>query len=75
MEQSYNTVPNVISCKDLDYLSDMFNWNYGAYKTNFNASKSVNDEELSMILQKASNVFQVNITKILNIINNGGSNE
>ena len=75
MGQSYNTVPNVISCKDLDYLSDMFNWNYGAYKTNFNASKSVNDEELSMMLQKASNVFQGNMTKILNIINEGGSNE
>ena len=75
MQETYNAVPNIISSKDLDYLSDMFNWHYGAYKTNFNASKSVNDEELSMILQKASNVFQGNMTKILNIINNGGSNE
>ena len=75
MKQTYNEVPNVISSKDLDYLSDMFNWNYGAYKTNFNASNSVSDEELSGVLQKASNVFHSNMIKILNIINNGGNNE
>ena len=74
MQQTYNEVPNIISCKDLDYLSDMFNWNYGAYKTSLNASNSVNDEELSSVLQKVSNVFHSNMTKILNILNEGGSN-
>ena len=41
MENNFNTVPNMISCKDLDYLSDMFNWNYGAYKSSSNAINSV----------------------------------
>ena len=71
----YKCVPKIISCKDLDYLSDMFNWNYGAYKTNFNASTSVQDEEISMMISNASNIFYANMTKILNIINNGGNNE
>ena len=71
----YNEVPNIITSKDLDYLSDMFNWNYGAYKTSLNASNSVNDEELSSVLQKATNIFHSNMTKVLNIINNGGNNE
>ena len=75
MNKTYSEVPNIISCKDLDYLSDMFNWNYGAYKTSLNASNSVSDEELSKMLQKASNIFHTNMTKILNIINNGGNNE
>ena len=75
MQQTYNEVPNIISTKDLDYLSDMFNWNYGAYKSSLNASNSVNDEELSKVLLKASNIFHSNLTKILNIINNGGNNE
>ena len=75
MNKTYSEVPNIISCKDLDYLSDMFNWNYGAYKTSLNASNSVNDEGLSKMLQKASNIFHTNMTKILNIINNGGNNE
>ena len=28
----YNEVPTIITGKDLDYLSDMFNWNYSALK-------------------------------------------
>ena len=28
---NYEVVPNIISCKDLDYLSDMFEWNYNAF--------------------------------------------
>ncbi|MBE6139714.1 MAG: hypothetical protein E7174_04395 [Firmicutes bacterium] len=75
MQETYSRVPNIISSKDLDYLSDMFNWNYGAYKTSLNAANSVSDEELSLMLQKASNVFHSNMTKVLNIINNGGNNE
>lgn len=74
MQETYSEVPNIISSKDLDYLSDMFNWNYGAYKTSLNAANSVNDENLSSVLQKASNVFHRNMTKVLNIIN-GGNNE
>lgn len=75
MQETYSRVPNIISSKDLDYLSDMFNWNYGAYKTSLNAANSVSDEELSLMLQKASNIFHSNMTKVLNIINNGGNNE
>ena len=25
---NYNKVPEMIAAKDLDYLSDMFNWNF-----------------------------------------------
>ena len=74
MQETYNAVPNIISSKDLDYLSDMFNWNYGAYKSSLNASNSVTDEELNNILLKASNIFHSNMSKVLNIIT-GGSNE
>ena len=75
MENNYNAVPNMISCKDLDYLSDMFNWNYGAYKSSSNAINSVSDSEIKDMLNKASNVFQGNISRILNILNGGGNNE
>ncbi len=75
MEENYQEVPNIISGKDLDYLSDMFNWNYGAYKSSYSGSKMVNDEELKAMLEKASNIFHSNMTKILNILNNGGNYE
>jgi len=75
MNINYEQVPNIISSKDLDYLSDMFNWNYGAYKTNFNAKDSVTDLEIKSILERAAIIFHGNMTNILNIINNGGNNE
>ena len=75
MKNNFNTVPNMISLKDLDYLSDMFNWNYGAYKSSSNAINSVSDSEIKDMLNKASNVFQGNISRILNILNGGGNNE
>ena len=74
MQETYNEVPNIISSKDLDYLSDMFNWNYGAYKSSLNASNSVTDEELNNLLLKASNIFHSNMSKVLNMIT-GGNNE
>lgn len=74
MQETYNAVPNIISSKDLDYLSDMFNWNYGAYKSSLNASNSVTDEELNNLLLKATNIFHSNMSKVLNIIQ-GGNNE
>ena len=72
---NYEEVPSIISCKDLDYLSDMFTWNYGAYKSAYNAVSSVEDEELSKQLEKSSNIFYESMQKILTILNEGGSNE
>ncbi len=72
---NYEEVPNIISCKDLDYLSDMFTWNYGAYKKTYNAVQNVEDEELNKQLEKASNIFYETMQKVLNILNEGGNNE
>lgn len=62
----YKLVPNMISCKDLDYLSDMFNWNYGAYKMIVNLE--VMDEEIKSVFNKASEMFLNNMREILNIL-------
>ena len=67
-------VPTMIGSKDLDYLSDMFNWNYGAYKSSVGAINSVTDEELKDMLTKVSNIFNANMTNVLNILK-GGANE
>lgn len=75
MNIEYNEVPNIISGKDLDYLNDMFNWNYGAYKSSYNASNNVEDVEIKDILVRASNIFYNDMNMVLNILNNGGSNE
>ena len=72
---NYNSVPNIITGKDLDYLSDMFNWHYGAYKSTVNAVSEVNDEEIKNMLNNASEIFMNGMNAILKILNSGVNNE
>ena len=72
---NYEVVPNIISGKDLDYLSDMFEWNYGALKQMNSSISSVNDDEIKKVMEKAYNIFENNLNLVLSILNEGGSNE
>lgn len=72
---NYEKVPNIITGKDLDYLSDMFNWNYTTYKNTFNAINEVNNEEIKDVLTRASDMFYNNMNVVLNILNSGVNNE
>ena len=71
----YNEVPTIITGKDLDYLSDMFNWNYSALKKMNVAVNQVKSEEIKEILTKGYNLFQNNLNLVLSLINEGGTNE
>lgn len=71
--ENYNVVPNIITGKDLDYLSDMFNWNYSGYKEMFNSLENIKDEEVKNMISKVSDILYDNMTNILNIL--GGSYE
>ena len=71
----YEKVPNIITGKDLDYLSDMFNWNYGAFKSNYNAINEVTNKEIKNILDKSTNIFKDTIMNVLSILASGGANE
>ena len=74
MNEQYKTVPFVLSSKDLDYLKDLFNWNYGAYKTNLNAKPNVKDPELVAALDKTINAFYQTMNQTINILSEGESN-
>ncbi len=69
--QNYTEVPNIITGKDLDYLSDMFNWNYSSYKKTINSKEQITDAEIFALLEEASGIFYNNLTKILNILQGG----
>jgi len=71
---TYNEVPNIITGKDLDYLSDMFNWNYEGLKKTNTALSNIEDEEIKQTLQKGYDLFKNNLNVILSIINEGGTN-
>ena len=72
---NYEQVPDIISNKDLDYLVDMFNWNYLAYKKIVNYIDMVNNLEIEEIMEKAGNNFNENMQEILDILKQGGNNE
>lgn len=72
---TYNEVPNILTGKDIDYLSDMFNWNYLALKKTNDSKTKVQDEEIINILDKSYNIFKNNLNVILSILNEGGNNE
>lgn len=74
MNTNYNSVPNIIADKDLDYLIDMFNYNYGAYKSNINAVNNVTDEEIKTLLNKVCDIFYENMNFVINILNNEVNN-
>lgn len=71
--ENISVVPNIISSKDLDYLSDMFNWNYGAYKSTYNSLNSINDEEIKSMVERVVTLFHSNMIDVLDIL--GGNNE
>lgn len=73
--KNYAEVPNIITGKDLDYLSDIFTWNYNAYKKTINAKKQIQDEEIMSIFEEAANSFYDNLSEVLQILSQGGSNE
>ena len=68
-----NVVPNIISGKDLDYLSDMFNWNYTGYKELYNTLENISDNEVKTMISRVSEVLYNNMTNILNVL--GGTYE
>ena len=73
--QNYNEVPNILTSKDLDYLNDIFTWNYSAYKKSINNKSKVQNEEILQIINEAESTFYNNLTKTINILSEGGQNE
>ena len=71
----YMEVPsNILTGKDLDYLSDMFAWNYGAHKKMNNSVGQVTDQEIVTVMDKAASIFDQNLNTVLSILG-GVSNE
>ncbi len=71
----YMEVPsNIFTGKDLDYLSDMFQWNYGAYKKMKNSVDKVLDQEIISVMDKAIELFDHNLNTVLSVLG-GALNE
>lgn len=70
---NFDEVPaNILTGKDLDYLSDMFEWNYTALKKTDNACDMIDDEEIVSVFEKAVSLFDDNLNSVLNILESRG---
>ena len=66
--QNYSEVPSVISGKDLDYLSDMFNWNFNAFKLINDFKEKVSGEEIKDLMERVCETHKENLSAVLNIL-------
>ena len=75
MNEQYMEVPtNILTGKDMDYLSDMFEWNYEALKKKNEGVNNVNDEEILSLLERGKNLFDSNLNTVLENLNEIGGN-
>lgn len=75
MNEQYMEVPtNILTGKDMDYLSDMFEWNYEALKKTNEGVNNVNDEEILSLLERSKNLFDSNLNTVLENLNEIGGN-
>ena len=63
---------NIITGKDLNYLNDIFVWNYNAWKSSNFYSGYIEDSDLSKIYDEALNLFDNNLNEVLDILSNPG---
>jgi len=61
---------DIISCKDLMYIKDMFNWNYTALKEINHFINEVEKEEIKDILEEVFNMHYENCVKCIAILQN-----
>lgn len=72
MNKMKNVPKDTITGKDLDYLSDVFLWNYNAWKK-FNFYKGyLVDEDLKDIYNNALEMFDNNLNTVLDVLSNPG---
>lgn len=72
MNKMNNVPDDIITGKDLDYLSDIFQWNYIALKKTCSDMQEITDQSISDLFEEASNLFDSNLNDVLSIISNPG---
>ena len=59
----------------MDYLKDMFGWNYTLYKLGENSVDSILDKEIVKLTKECNNFFYDNMNTILGILEEAENNE
>lgn len=67
--------PDILTGKDLDYLKDIFGWNYNLYKFTINSIENINDKEIAKLFKECSNYFYDNMNLVIDILAKEDVNE
>ena len=70
-----NTVPAMVSTKDLAYLEDMMNWNFTLSKKANHFSTEVTDVVLKEAFANLATTLKKNYQELLDALYVGGANE
>ena len=68
MQQNYEIAPAMITGKDLDYLIDIYNWNFSACKLANHFANEVTDEEIKTLFKKVATTHKEHAKTVLNIL-------
>ena len=75
MNLNYEEVPNILTGKDMDYLSDMFEWNVSSLKFANQFVNDIENQDIRDVLQEAYQTHQENLYDVIRAIEEGGQNE
>lgn len=75
MNLNYEEVPNILTGKDMDYLSDMFEWNVSTLKFANQFVNDIENQNIRDVLQEAYQTHQENLYDVIRAIEEGGQNE
>lgn len=70
-----DTVPQIISTKDLAYLSDMFEWNHNAFKLVNHFMEEVEDERIKELFESIRSLHEEHMNFIIAILKKEDSYE
>lgn len=75
MDEIKTKAPDILTGKDLDYLKDIFGWNYTLYKFGENAIDYIENKEIIKLFKDCSNFFYDNMNLITDILAKDEGNE
>lgn len=75
MNKEYKEVPAILTGKDLEYLKDIFGWNYTIYKEEENAYSFIKDNKIKKMVKQCADFCYENMNTVLNILEDGDYNE
>lgn len=75
MENNFESAPAIITGKDLNYLSDMFDWNFIAFKKTKHFINETSNMDIKNIMERCCEIFDTNMNIIMSVVNEGGLDE